>query len=141
MQVFPDDIVRRWDNPEIVGRVCCLDGDADEPDGTGAAQRGEIAAEAHVYWLRAADNDCMEPIGGLEVVDRAILHGDTVREVLAAGNHALGADVERVGIVVASSVHVDARELATGAVHRDVCSRRLRHAQPFRTGTFVVRDG
>ena len=106
---------------------------------TGLELHWMMPTEAHVHWLRAVDNDCMEPIARLEVVDRAILHGDTVREVLADGNHAQGASAERVGIVIASSVKVDARELATGKLHRDVCSRRLRHAQPFRTGTLCAR--
>lgn len=75
----------------------------------------------------------MEKLSDVEVVDRALLHGDLVRETTGA---------ERAGLVVASQLLVDVRELAAPhGTHRAVDSCRLRHAQPFRAGTYVVKDG
>lgn len=68
--IFPDDIVCRRSKPEILGRVCCVP----------LAELGNEAAggEAHVFWLTADNSDCMEKVDELQVVDRALLHGDLV---------------------------------------------------------------
>ena len=79
--VFPDDVVGLASDSavtgdRVVGRVCCL--------GT------EDDADVHVYWLRRENNDLIEQLAAVEVVDRALLHGDLVRETTGA---------ERAGLV------------------------------------------
>ena len=136
MSVFPDDIVKLKtdvaDSSHPLGRVCCVESDE--------------VGEAHVYWMRAAGDGVMEPIAALEVVDRALLHGDTVRRLDSAATTSA-----RSGMVLSSRIRARVRKapvdsppdldeavLPPGGL---VDTRKLRHLQPFRTGTFVVRDG
>eukprot|EP00291_Cryptomonas_curvata_P007709 CAMPEP_0172199852 /NCGR_PEP_ID=MMETSP1050-20130122/28936_1 /TAXON_ID=233186 /ORGANISM="Cryptomonas curvata, Strain CCAP979/52" /LENGTH=66 /DNA_ID=CAMNT_0012876957 /DNA_START=112 /DNA_END=309 /DNA_ORIENTATION=- len=51
------------------GMVCCVGEDT---------ENRHAQPSAHVYWLRENDNDRMEPISELRILDRALLHGDTV---------------------------------------------------------------
>ena len=45
------------------------------------------------------------------------------------------------GLVLASEIHVNLREIFTSTEHNHVNTRQLRHLQPFRTGTFVFQNG
>ena len=62
---FPDDIVFHIDSPGVPGRICCVQ---------------EAAQEAHVLWLTRPETESTERLEDLEVLDRALLHGDLVRE-------------------------------------------------------------
>ena len=82
----------------------------------------------------------MEPIAGLTVVDRAILHGDVVVRRVASP---AGAAHHLAGTVLSTTV-----TLRHAAPHggkpcavRESDAREILPLQPFRVGTFVVRDG
>jgi len=87
-RICPEDVVCLANDPSTPGMVCCV---GDDSDSRGAPPT------AHVYWLREQDNDRMEPISELTVLDRALLHGDTVMHG------------KRKGMVTATKIYVDMR--------------------------------
>jgi len=120
-RVCPEDVVMLLSDPSTPGMVCCVGEDNDNrPGGT--------LPTAHVYWLRELDNDKMEPISELRILDRALLHGDTVIHN------------KRKGLVTATRIKVDMR-YADGTTIKSVDTDELKHLQPFRQGNWVVAEG
>ena len=119
-RVCPEDVVVLASDPTTPGMVCCV---GEDTEGLAGGQ-----PTAHVYWLRETDNDKMEPISELRVLDRALLHGDTV------------VHGKRKGLVTATRIKVDMR-YPDGTTVRGVDTDALRHLQPFRQGNWVVSDG
>ena len=119
-RVCPEDVVVLASDPMTPGMVCCV---GEDTEGLAGGQ-----PTAHVYWLRETDNDKMEPISELRVLDRALLHGDTV------------VHGKRKGLVTATRIKVDMR-YPDGTTVRGVDTNALRHLQPFRQGNWVVSDG
>jgi hypothetical protein len=72
--VYPDDVVCRKSAPTVLGRVCCVP--LPELGADGGAS--DVPTEAHVHWMSPDNADEMVAISGLDVLDRAILHGDLV---------------------------------------------------------------
>jgi hypothetical protein len=87
-RICPEDVVCLISDPGTPGMVCCV---GEDTDARGAPPT------AHVYWLRELDNDRMEPITDLRILDRALLHGDTVIHN------------KRKGVVTATKIFVDMR--------------------------------
>jgi hypothetical protein len=119
-RVCPEDVVVLASDPSTPGMVCCIGEDTESPSGS--------LPTAHVYWLREHDNDKMEPISELKILDRALLHGDTV------------VHNKRKGLVTATRIRVDMR-YADGTVVKGVPTDQIRHLQPFRQGNWVVAEG
>ena len=120
-RVCPEDVVVLASDPSTPGMVCCVGEDTDN-------RPGGALPTAHVYWLRELDNDKMEPISELRIVDRALLHGDTVIHN------------KRKGLVTATRIKVDMR-YADGTTVVEIDTRELTHLQPFRQGNWVVAEG
>ncbi|KAJ1476249.1 hypothetical protein T484DRAFT_1825629 [Baffinella frigidus] len=118
-RICPEDVVCLISDPGTPGMVCCV---GEDTDARGAPPT------AHVYWLRELDNDRMEPITDLRILDRALLHGDTVIHN------------KRKGVVTATKIFVDMR-YSDGSTVSLVDTAHLKHLQPFRQGNWVVADG
>jgi hypothetical protein len=116
-QVCPEDVVVLVSDPSTPGMVCCV-GEDNNPGGL---------PTAHVYWLREKDNDKMEPISELRVLDRALLHGDTVLHNT------------RKGLVTGTRILVDMR-YPDGTIVQSVDTSALKHLQPFRQSNWVVAE-
>jgi hypothetical protein len=119
-RVCPEDVVVLASDPSTPGMVCCIGEDTENPSGS--------LPTAHVYWLREHDNDKMEPMSELKILDRALLHGDTV------------VHNKRKGLVTATRIQVDMR-YADGSLVTGVPTDNLKHLQPFRQGNWVVAEG
>jgi len=120
-RICPEDVVVRADDPSTPGMVCCVSEDNEN-------RPGGSQPTAHVYWLRELDNDKMEPVSELTIVDRALLHGDTVIHN------------KRKGLVMSTKIKVDMR-YADGSIVKGVDTHELMHVQPFRQGNWVVAEG
>eukprot|EP00286_Rhodomonas_abbreviata_P008496 CAMPEP_0181325318 /NCGR_PEP_ID=MMETSP1101-20121128/20854_1 /TAXON_ID=46948 /ORGANISM="Rhodomonas abbreviata, Strain Caron Lab Isolate" /LENGTH=417 /DNA_ID=CAMNT_0023433603 /DNA_START=186 /DNA_END=1435 /DNA_ORIENTATION=- len=118
-RICPEDVVCLASDPSTPGMVCCVGEDN---------ENRSAPPTAHVYWLRENDNDRMEPIADLRILDRALLHGDTVIHN------------KRKGLVTATRMSVDMR-YSDSTVVNGVDTKNLRHLQPFRQGNWVVAEG
>eukprot|EP00960_Hanusia_phi_P042231 755379-Hanusia_phi.AAC.3 len=118
-RICPEDVVSLITDPSAVGIVCCVGEDEENKNS---------APTAHVYWMREYDNDKMELITDLRVLDRTLLHGDTVIHE------------RKKGVVTSTRIHVDVR-FSDGMVITDVDTREMRHLQPMRQGNWVVSEG
>ncbi|EKX31190.1 hypothetical protein GUITHDRAFT_122599, partial [Guillardia theta CCMP2712] len=118
-RICPEDVVSLVADPAAIGIVCCVGEDEENRNS---------APTAHVYWMREYDNDKMELITDLRVLDRTLLHGDTVIHD------------RKKGVVTSTRIHVDIR-FSDGMLINDVDTRDMRHLQPMRQGNWVVSEG
>ncbi|KAJ1625645.1 hypothetical protein T492DRAFT_843791 [Pavlovales sp. CCMP2436] len=133
--VFPDDIVVRRSQPEVLGRVCCVPLSDPGPEGP--------IGEAHVYWLSPDNSDQMCAKSGLSPTART-----TLIKWCGVLSNALGRIVcstpppppppaRRAGLVTASRLELELR-LPDARVLDRTDSRDVCHLQPFRSGGGVV---